>query len=44
MLPPPKDWVWLDAITGPLDSDMIEAALEQPMQQERPELDKLFRL
>lgn len=25
----PKDWAWLDAISGPLDADMIEAALEQ---------------
>jgi len=23
-----KDWAWLDAISGPLDADMIEAALE----------------
>jgi len=40
--PVPKDWSWLDAISGPLDSDMIEAAREQPPEQERPELDKLF--
>jgi len=36
------DWAWLDAITGPLDPDMIAAALEQPAQQLRPGLDQLF--
>jgi antitoxin VapB len=40
--PVPKDWSWLDAISGPLDPDMIEAAREQPAEQERPGLDKLF--
>ena len=40
--PVPKDWSWLDAISGPLDPDMIEAAREQPPEQKRPDLDKLF--
>jgi len=40
--PMPKDWAWLDAISGPFDADMIEAALEQPVQQDRPDLEKLF--
>jgi hypothetical protein len=37
---PATDWSWLDAISGPLDPDMIEAALEQ----HRPALDALFPL
>lgn len=41
--PLPKDWSWLDAVSGPLDRDMIEAAREQPTQQKRPGLGKLFR-
>ncbi|RVA03650.1 AbrB/MazE/SpoVT family DNA-binding domain-containing protein, partial [Mesorhizobium sp. M7A.F.Ca.CA.002.05.1.1] len=23
-----QDWVWLDSLTGPLDDDFVEAALE----------------
>lgn len=37
------DWAWLDAIVGDLDDDFIAAVNEQPSQQERPELDELFR-
>lgn len=37
--PVPKDWAWLDAITGELDEDFIKAANEQPPEQERPDLD-----
>src|SRR5271154_3430972 len=40
--PVPTDWAWLDAITGPLDQDFIDAALEQPEAQERPEIDEFF--
>jgi antitoxin VapB len=40
--PVANDWAWLDAIVGELDDDFIEAVNEQPGQQERPELDKLF--
>jgi hypothetical protein len=40
--PTPKDWAWLDAISGSLDADMIEAALDQPPQQDRPNLETLF--
>ena len=40
--PVADDWAWLDAIVGELDDDFIEAVNEQPGQQERPELDKLF--
>ena len=41
--PVPEDWTWLDAIAGSLDSDLIEAAREQPAALARPELEKLFR-
>jgi antitoxin VapB len=34
-----QDWAWLDALTGPLDDDFVQAASEQPAAQERPELD-----
>jgi len=36
------DWEWLDAIVGQLDDDFVEAASEQPGEQERPALDRLF--
>lgn len=39
---PEDDWAWLDAISGKLDDDVIEAINEPVPQQERPELDKLF--
>jgi antitoxin VapB len=41
--PVADDWVWLDAIVGELDEDFVAAVNEQPGQQERLELDKLFR-
>ncbi len=41
--PVASDWSWLDAIAGKLDDDFVQAVNEQPGQQERPELDKLFR-
>jgi antitoxin VapB len=34
-----QDWTWLDALIGPLDDDFVQAASEQPVAQERPELD-----
>ena len=37
------DWDWLDAIVGKLDQDFVAAVNEEPKQQERPALDKLFR-
>ncbi|HEX6441464.1 MAG TPA: type II toxin-antitoxin system VapB family antitoxin [Stellaceae bacterium] len=39
----PEDWRWLDEITGKLDPEVFEAAQEDPGQQERPALDRLFR-
>jgi antitoxin VapB len=41
--PMAEDWAWLDTIVGKLDDDLVQAVDEQPKQQERPELDKLFR-
>jgi len=38
-----EDWAWLDAISGALDSDFVQATEEQPEPQQRPELDELFR-
>jgi antitoxin VapB len=35
-----RDWAWLDDITGPFDSDFVEAANEEPGEQERPALDR----
>lgn len=37
-----EDWAWLDAISGKLDDDFIEAANDRPQQQQRPALDQLF--
>ena len=38
-----EEWSWLDGLVGKLDDDFVEAANEQPKQQERPALDKAFR-
>jgi len=37
-----SDWSWLDKIPRPLDEDFLQAALEQPAPQERPEFDEFF--
>ena len=36
------DWQWLDAIAEKLDDDFVQAIKEQPGQQVRPALEKLF--
>jgi antitoxin VapB len=41
--PVADDWSWLDAIVRKLDDDFVQAVNEQPKQQKRPALDKLFR-
>jgi antitoxin VapB len=41
--PMAEDWSWLDAIVTKLDEDFVQAANEQPEQQKRPALDKLFQ-
>lgn len=38
-----NDWEWLDALAGPVDADFQHAVGEQPVPQERPNLDKAFR-
>ena len=38
-----EDWVWLDAVVGKLDEDFLSGASEQPGQQVRPALDRLFK-
>lgn len=38
-----EDWTWLDAISGPLDRDFVEAVLEKPGEQKRAGLNKLFK-
>jgi antitoxin VapB len=37
-----NDWGWLDAIVGKLDPDFVRAVQDQPKEQVRPALDKLF--
>ena len=41
--PIPKDWTWLDKIKGRFDQDFIDAVNEEVPQQERPELDDMFK-
>lgn len=37
-----NDWAWLDAFSEGLDDDFVQAAYEQPEQQERPSVGRLF--
>ncbi|MHB8529380.1 MAG: antitoxin [Caulobacteraceae bacterium] len=37
--PVPKDWGWVDKITGPVDDAFVAAVNEDPGIEERPELD-----
>ena len=41
--PVTKDWTWLDTVVGKLDEDALSGAIEQPEQQARPGLERLFR-
>lgn len=41
--PVTEDWAWLDAVVGKLDEDFLSCAREQPEQQVRPALDRLFK-
>ena len=34
-----RDWNWLDRVTGPVDADFAKAAAEEPLAQDRPQLD-----
>jgi len=38
-----EDWAWLDAIAGKVDNDFVRATEEEPQEQGRPAIDKLFR-
>ncbi len=40
--PMTDDWSWLDALVEKLDDDFIQAVNEQPEEQKRQDLDKLF--
>ena len=40
--PVTEGWEWLDALVGKLDQDAAETANEQPEEQQRPALDRLF--
>ncbi|MGB8871752.1 MAG: type II toxin-antitoxin system VapB family antitoxin [Rhodomicrobium sp.] len=41
--PIPLDWAWLDGLSGSLDADFLEAALDQPPMQEGQALNEAFR-
>lgn len=41
--PVTEDWTWLDAVVGKLDEDFLSGAREQPGQQARPALGRLFK-
>lgn len=41
--PVEKDWSWLDDLVGQMDEDALQAAEEHSEEQERPELDELFK-
>jgi antitoxin VapB len=41
--PVPETWDWLNALSGTLDEDFVEAVKDQPEPTERPALEKLFR-
>ena len=38
-----NEWAWLDKLSGSVDADFEAAALEEMPQQDRPELDTLFK-
>jgi len=40
--PLPRDWGWLDALSGKFDADAQVGAKKKPGDQDRPELDRLF--
>ena len=41
--PVPVDWAWLDALSGTLDADFVQAAEAPTPPQNRPELAAFFR-
>lgn len=38
----PHDWTWLDALSGPIDEDVVRAVDEQPTAPDRTEIHQLF--
>jgi antitoxin VapB len=38
-----KDWAWLDEMAGKLGGKFLEEGIEEPLPQERPDLDDLFK-
>jgi antitoxin VapB len=38
-----KDWAWLDEIAAKAGGKFLEEGIEEPLPQERPELDELFK-
>ena len=38
-----KDWAWLDELVARVDGAFLEEGIEEPLPQERPELDDLFK-
>jgi len=38
-----NSWSWLDAVCSPVDIDFEQAALEHPGDQDRPELEDVFK-
>jgi len=38
-----ENWDWLEAITGKIDDDFTQAVNERAVQQDRPDLDQLFK-
>ncbi len=38
-----KDWAWLDELVDRVDGTFLEEGIEEPLPQERPELDDLFK-
>ena len=37
-----EDWAWLDAIAGTFSDDFCTEGRQQPAEQERPAMDRLF--
>lgn len=38
-----QDWAWLDELVVRVDGRFLEEGIEEPLPQERPELDDLFK-
>lgn len=38
-----QDWAWLDELVARVDGRFLEEGIEEPLPQERPELDDLFK-